>query len=110
MAEALRDAGVTIRERPDVWSPLLAPFARGDYDDAARERCEGRLHGWGFTDEEIRDIRRRVRTRMRWMNVLRSEDHETSYGHTDVLCASCTFPPGRYLAFRAWADAIAARA
>lgn len=110
LGQALQDAGVVIRDRPDVWVPLLKPFTDEEYDEAERERCEGRLYGWGFTDEEIHAIRRRVRVRMRWMNGLYSEGYEIAYGHADLLLASCKFPPRRYLAFRAWAETIAARA
>ena len=64
LATALAEAGVAVRRRPDVWQDLLEPFPDTEYDDASRTRCEGRLHDWGFTDREIRDIRRRVRLRM----------------------------------------------
>jgi hypothetical protein len=108
LAEALTAAGVTIRKRPDVWADLLEPFLDNQYDEATRARCEGRLHGWGFTDPEIHTIRGRVRLRMTAITALTWE--WVNYGHADLLLATGHFPASRYLAFRAWADTIAARA
>jgi hypothetical protein len=108
LAEGLTAAGVTIRRRPDVWADLLEPFLDKPYDEAARARCEGRLHGWGFTDPEIQTIRRRVRLRMTAITDMTWE--WVIYGHADLLLATSHFPASRYLAFRAWADTIAARA
>lgn len=108
LATALAEAGVAVRRRPDVWQELLEPFLDTEYDDASRTRCEGRLHDWGFTDREIRDIRRRVRMRMLAETMVSWEWQW--YGHADVLAATGQLPRARYLRFRRWADAIAARA
>lgn len=108
LAAALTEAGVAVRRRPDVWLDLLEPFLDVQYDDAARTRCEGRLHGWGFTDREIRDIRRRVWLRMLAETMVSGEWQY--YTHADVLAATSHLPRACYLRFRRWADAIAARA
>lgn len=108
LAEGLTAAEVTVRRRPDVWADLLEPFLDTPYDEAARVRCEGRLHGWGFTDPEIHTIRRRVRLRMTAITDMTWE--WVVYGHADLLLATGHFPASRYLAFRAWADTVAARA
>jgi hypothetical protein len=108
LTEGLTASAVTIRKRPDVWADLLEPFLDNQYDEATRARCEGHLHGWGFTDLEIHTIRRRVRLRMTALTAMTWE--WAIYGHADLLAATGHFPASRYLAFRAWADTIAARA
>ena len=108
LATALTENRVAVRRRPDPWPDLLEPFLDTEYDDATRSRCEGRLHGWGFTDREIHEIRRRVRLRMLAETMVSWEWQW--YGHADVLAATSHLPRARYLRFRRWADAIAARA
>lgn len=107
LADGLSRAGVPVRKRPDVWVDLLEPFLDTEYGQASRARCEGRLRSHGFTDREIHDIRRRVRTRMLAMTMLTWE--WCGYSHVDVLRATSYVPGFRYLRFRKWADTIAAR-
>ncbi|GIE82177.1 hypothetical protein Aph02nite_81270 [Actinoplanes philippinensis] len=107
LTAGLAAAGVPLRRRPDVWADLLEPFLDTEYDDATRAQAEGRLSGWGFSDAEIRSIRRRVHVRMTALTLATWE--WAGYGHSDVLLATSRFPASRYLAFRAWADAVAAR-
>ncbi|WP_148088113.1 hypothetical protein [Couchioplanes caeruleus] len=108
LAVALTAAQVPVRKRGDVWSNLLEPFLDIDYDEVTRAGCESKLHAWGFDDQEIKQIRDRV---WDWMTALTLATSEWgNYGHHDVLLAAGNLPAERYLAFRAWADTIAARA
>ncbi|BCJ48181.1 hypothetical protein GCM10010168_25410 [Actinoplanes ianthinogenes] len=106
-ATALAAAPVTVRKRVDVWGALLEPFVDTEYDDETHAVCARRLHSCGFSDAEIRRIRRRVRRRMTALTLLTWE--WGGYGHSDVLVASGLAPGFAYRRFRRWADAIAAR-
>ncbi|HEX5541715.1 MAG TPA: hypothetical protein VFX60_09145 [Micromonospora sp.] len=106
LATAVSDAGVPVVERYDVWGDLLQPFLDTDYD-IWREECEQRLRSWGFSDQETRRIRQRVRKRMLALTLATWE--WISYGQSDLLLATCPTPDPSYRRFRAWTDVVADR-
>ncbi|WP_086828465.1 hypothetical protein [Allokutzneria sp. NRRL B-24872] len=113
LAERLWAAGVTLVHRPDVWGHLLEPFLDRDYDEV-KERIEGELRYWGFTEAEVDLFRERVRWRM--LLFTRFGGEWTTYGQADLVLAwfLLRVPPmfvsaGDYRRFRRLNDEIADR-
>ncbi|MCA9444084.1 MAG: hypothetical protein KC964_25045, partial [Candidatus Omnitrophica bacterium] len=70
LAKAMAQHGVPKSPRVNVWMYLLVPYLDSSMDKAEEALNRKVLNDCGFTDEEVKEIRRRVSFRISFYNLL----------------------------------------
>jgi hypothetical protein len=75
--------GIPVVQRPDIWEMITHPYLDVETTPEEHEALFQRLETQGVSREEVRIVRRKIKTALSWASVFSME--WISYNHFDVL-------------------------